>query len=413
MSEQRQHISFKVYDLYFFIILFIAFLLPLYPPGVPIAIILLTVLAIIGFVSRQIPFNPKILLKSWPLWGLFSMLCISLLYTSDVANGISTLENKLSLIILPIVLLGLKTSKASFGKQLIEVFILGCVLSVLLNSCHALYQFIMERIQPSSDIPANGFNWFTGPFFSVFFHPSYLSMYLNLALFYLISHEKGSVNLIFNKIATRICMLLLTIGCVLLASKIGWIFMAILIFWWLYIVVRKKQWATAGIFIGSALVISTIIIIKVPEITVRIKNAVNFMENGPTQGEFESNAIRSLVWKEAIALVKTEPVLGVGIGDANARLKQRYIEAGMYTATERGLNSHSQFLQTQIQAGIIATFLLISSLIVTARRRNNGALFLSILLAVNLAVEAMLEKQEGAVFFCFFCVYYVYSKKNE
>jgi O-antigen ligase len=167
----------------------------------------------------------------------------------------------------------------------------------------------------------------------------------------------------------------------------------------------------ASAIVGGIILTSVALYHTIPEFANRMKSAVTHLRNDAPKNEEDSNAIRYLVWREARALIADYPILGVGAGDVNAKLKQRYIDAGLWTAPQRGLNAHSQFYQTHLAAGIAGTFFLLAILLTAIRagRFRGLALFFGLLVVSNLLVEAMLERQAGVVFIVFFAVLLVYQ----
>ena len=98
--------------------------------------------------------------------------------------------------------------------------------------------------------------------------------------------------------------------------------------------------------------------------------------------------------------------MGVGTGDVKDVLLQKYQEKGITNAYLLRLNAHNQYLQTTIALGILGLLVVLGCLFLPlyeALRQKNILVFLFILIvAFNLLVESMFERQAGIVFYSFF-----------
>jgi len=120
----------------------------------------------------------------------------------------------------------------------------------------------------------------------------------------------------------------------------------------------------------------------------------------------ESTAVRILIWKEAVKLIKTNILFGTTAGDANDKLAEAYEREGLTGAFSKRLNAHNQFLQTFIGTGIIGFIVLLlmtlGALVYSFMKKNYILALFSVLCIFNFLVESMLQAQAGFVFFAFF-----------
>ena len=128
----------------------------------------------------------------------------------------------------------------------------------------------------------------------------------------------------------------------------------------------------------------------------------------------ESTAVRILIWKQSIEIIKNNLIFGTTPGDANDALLQAYQKNGLTGAIQKRLNAHNQFLQTFIGTGIIGFIILlittVGSMLYGFFRKNYLLVLFSILIIFNFLVESMLQAQAGFMFFTFFiCILTQYN----
>jgi O-antigen ligase len=115
-----------------------------------------------------------------------------------------------------------------------------------------------------------------------------------------------------------------------------------------------------------------------------------------------STKSRELIWAAAGPLIREHMPWGTGTGDVKDVLIQRYRELGYTHAVEQRLNAHSQLLQTPLTLGLPGALLMVCLLLVPAvhaiKHRDELMVAFIVLLALNWAVESMLETQAGVLF---------------
>ncbi len=128
----------------------------------------------------------------------------------------------------------------------------------------------------------------------------------------------------------------------------------------------------------------------------------------------ESTAVRILIWKESVKLIKSNFWFGTTAGDANDKLIEVYEKEGLTGALIKKLNAHNQFLQTFIGTGIVGFILLFlmtfGAIIYGFVVKNYLLVAFSVLMIFNFLVESMLQAQAGFIFFVFFfCILTQYN----
>jgi O-antigen ligase len=136
-------------------------------------------------------------------------------------------------------------------------------------------------------------------------------------------------------------------------------------------------------------------------------------------------SVRASYGSEAIRIIKQHPLLGVGIGDKKYRLiernmelgERRYIEFGASTKPNDIFNSHNQFLDFWIAAGIIPVICLLLFFINQFSKaiRYKSILYLGLLYCFFLfcLTDMAMMVQRGQIFFLFFiCLFEIESRKK-
>ena len=325
-------------------------------------------------------------------------------------SGLFDVQIKLSILLFPIIF-SAKPTNESDKQKIIAAFVLGCFSASALMILRATHTFftIGENI------------FFYEAFASFIIHPSYISMYINLAIIWML---RGNAKNIFQdkklaKIISAISVFYFTIIVVLLSSKLGIIsLLLIYLLFGIRYIVQTKKIKILGIAIIAAWVASFVIIKYIPEVNERFKNAINAVsESKPDKTNAESSAVRLLVWKAATTIIHENIFIGVGTGDVKDELMKKYQQLGYTGAYKHKLNAHNQFLQTGIALGIIGILFLIITLVLPAyiswQQNNYFYVCLIVLLSFNFLTESMLETQSGVMFYAFLSSLLFFRKNEE
>jgi O-antigen ligase len=326
-----------------------------------------------------------------------------MLYSQNMEYGLFDLQVKLSLILFPLIFATVERD-FPFQKLMTNVykaFIAGCLAGTLILFGIALYYYIGSR-DPAV---------FFYTHLSRFLHPSYLSMYLNLAVsilaYFLIRKEPP----LTNKIRIILVMLLFYFSVVifLLSSKAGifsLLFLSLMIIIY-FLVIHKQVWKGLTLFL--LIVITFYVAFNfLPSIADRFKRTESALseQEKSSSGKMESNSERLVVWKAGIEVIRKHPVFGVGTGDVKDALLLEYQKENKLLVYNMRLNAHNQYLQTYIALGILGAVLLIILLVLPgwmAIRRIHFIYFSFLaVFAFNILVESMLEVQAGVVYYAFF-----------
>ena len=331
-------------------------------------------------------------------WAFFAIHLIGYFFSNNKAEASWNIEIKINFLVLPFLILATSFSK----KEILKIklaFVLGCLLCLVYCMVRAIYLFYVENL-----------NSFSYSSFTYFLHPSYFAMYLLFAILILLLSKKDE--LFFSKyveLKRIIVILMFVVGIIMASSKMGLIALVLILpITVAFLLVANGYKKTVFAFIGLC-VVSVFFAYKLfPTPFERFKVALSVSESTEQIDvtSSESTAVRVLIWKQAIAIAKTNPLWGTTPGDVNDELFKSYKEHGLTGALEKKLNTHNQFLQTYIGTGLFG-FILLMTLTVglsifSILKKNYLLLLFSLVIILNFLVESMLQTQAGFTFFVFF-----------
>ncbi len=336
---------------------------------------------------------------------LFYLLHVAgLAWSVDKQAGVFDLQVKFSLFLFPWIF-ATRPFNTEKLDQILSCFVLGCAFAAVLLLLRATYFYVFA-----------GENKFFYEQLSFFMHPSYFSMYLNLALIYLLFCQLKKEN-------TRrghwwILIPLFVVVVILLSSKLGLIsLLLILALTAGYLIFARKKYLL-GIAGGGIMVLGVIGVLKFsPAIYNRVNNAVQAMSSDNSdKTKTESTAVRKLIWGASRDVISEHPFFGTGTGDSKAMLMQKYKQEGITGAYNKNLNSHNAYLQILVSLGFTGFLLFLAMLflpltIAWSERKYFFMCFI-LLMALNFIPESMLETQAGVMYYAFFNCMLLFSEKT-
>jgi O-antigen ligase len=385
----------------------LAFFLPSYKKIVPMFIMLFIVSWIIYLVAnrRQIKFSVKL---PWILSAaLYAIYAISMVYTTNVGSGLFDLEVKLSLLVFPLILTF--TSDALFTKDkfnnILYAFVAGTFATTLVCISVAFYRCFTIFFT---------LDFFRYTYLANFLHPTYLSMFVNLSIAIVISkliEHWLSIGLIKKISAILLALFFITL-IFLLDSKAGIIVLPICIVAVISISAFKKVKTKPLIVSLISIVVCCFLIIRfVPYLNERFSQMDSSIKNfnGIKVDTDNDSEQRILIWRYSAKIISETWPIGVGAGDVNLKLHEKYGANGFTHGIQKNLNCHNQFLQTFVAIGIFGFFVMLillgSLLVIAVKRKNVVLLSFLIIIVVNMLAESILEVQAGTVFFGFFAAF--------
>lgn len=358
-------------------------------------------------------------LKSYPPLFLFILLYLfylaGMLWTDDKQAGWEDLLIKLPLFIFPVLFSSVKISVESLRKTGIAL-VSGCSLALVICLIHS-YSLYLD----SGDVQK-----FYYTSFSIFLHPTYFTMYLNLALLFLCQDTLADKKTIFYSEKIRITLFFfLIIGVILLNARLAMLitFFTLTVF----IVAESIKRKNIRIFFPRFL-IQTILIIGLFVFLIRFNNRfVQITEalqdhkdttavfDSSTQVYYNSTTIRLGLFKNSINVFKNNFLTGVGTGDVIHESVNELGRSHLNYLAKRFTGAHNQYLQTAMSLGIFGLLLLILCIIFPLKDYLKSKYYFGICFIIIVFLNALGDtvlRASSLYFFTFFgCFIYINFKK--
>ncbi|MBS1587944.1 MAG: O-antigen ligase family protein [Bacteroidetes bacterium] len=205
---------------------------------------------------------------------------------------------------------------------------------------------------------------------------------------------------------------LLSVYLHILAARTGlFLWYVFVLFWAVYMAVRKNKWVGIGI-ITALIVFCALAITYIPTFRMRI-GYMSYMMVVYKQGEMSadySDMGRWISYDLAIKAIRQHPWAGVGAGDMMDTMRAGYARYYPGTKEEQVLLPHNQFLTVSLACGIPVAFLFALWVFtpLTWLRRHRGSFFFFmawLILFVQSLVDPVLEVQYGVFVYLFFLLW--------
>ncbi len=341
--------------------------------------------------------NKILLFRFVPIILFFLLIFFSITYTENISLGLQKIETKLPFIIFPI-LFGLLKNKVPFKLNFIIYNFLFLVLILMLS---IIFIYSLKIISIDNHI-------FFSEVVSKFIHPTYIGLYLILCLsFVLHSFTEKSIFFIKNKFIKLFIVLFFGFFILLLRSRmIFFCYFIILFSFIIYYFNFKNIKIKKGVWFLSIF----IIICGISYFGFYKNNA--FLNRLFIKDSMEkARNTRLTIWKNSFKAAKKSLLFGYGIGDSQEALITSYKNDNFEEGIRRNLNSHNQFIETIIIAGILPCILLgiilYKTLILYLRIKKFYILGFLISTFIVMNVESIFERQQGVFFFSFFYCFFL------
>lgn len=354
--------------------------------------------------------------RPWILSGIYLVLVLSLLYTQDFNEGIYALEKRAALVIFPLIFF-LKRDKINQSTLRIYENIFIALIFIFFTWANIKIALaINDYIQEGSVINS----WqgaLQNDLFSFFYrtrfekisniHPTYAGI---LVLFSAGILSVRMLNGAYNsnkklKAVVLIFMFILILYGFFIAAKGPLLAFVIALIIVSFICLKRSMfyWITGGILI---LFVASVFLI--PPVKNRAKELLVFDK----EDVVSSVSIRKVIYQTSWGLVKEHGVLGVGVGDVQNQLDERYQKYDIEEIKHDSLNTHNEYLNMWLSAGLSGVLVMVLALGVplweSIKKKNaNFIFFLSFMMIVFL-FENILSRQKGVLFFALFYLIYYY-----
>ncbi|MBK6835107.1 MAG: O-antigen ligase family protein [Bacteroidetes bacterium] len=231
----------------------------------------------------------------------FLLHAAAYLFSCDKHEALFSIEVKLSFLFLPFLFYNSKFERKDF-ITLASVFVASNLIAVVICNIHSLANYFSQG------------NVLTYNSYSLFLHPSYFAMYLVFSLIVLLLAD---IQITKSKstsfILLTIAALLIVSGIIFSASKMGLLSLGLIIPAIMFYKLLNANKIIFSFVLFIALLGSGIALFNTTFSPIqRLKNAFSFYNSNQAidKTTTESNAVRILVWHEAIELIKRNHLLG-------------------------------------------------------------------------------------------------------
>ena len=342
---------------------------------------------------------------------VFILYLISLIYTSNLQEGLSSISSRLPLIFLPITFFilssteGYQTNNAEHKNYWINTFtlfssILGILILIKSFPFFSNGKFEVNLIVATIE---KNFFWLSD-------HPIYITLILGLAAILGVYQLTRTSNLrIFYFAALSIlvfAIIILARKGVMLATTLGCII--------ILLKTTKSKLKTLGNLILVGIAVIGFMYLFSADSLKRINEVFDKKVYAETLNQ-SSTSMRFQIYKCGIILIGERPVFGYGIGDVKETLRSCYKENAPELLLEN-YNSHNQYIGIALTAGLVglAIFISINFWLITQFIGNKNFLGLSILsfFLVCMLFENILERQNGAILYSLFICLLLFSNNK-
>ncbi len=298
----------------------------------------------------------------WLFVAFFIYICLSLLHVKQITLGIYQTIKWLELLLILVYIVENFKDKGDFSLSLAVIYV-----SALLEGIIGIVQFHMqhmiglrilgEYIAPIGTSGLATIDTVSGKFIRAYGtmpHPNVLGAFLIIGLavsLYFVSRE-SNIKLI-SKITLPLGLLVILIGTFLTFSRTAWVAAIILIAGYLMFNIWKKQKAPILIISGVIIVsCATIGLLYHNELRTRVNNS----DNRSVSDRYYFNNL-------GLELIKSQPMLGVGVGNYVPALQQaNQLEPWQYQP------AHNIFIFIGAELGLLGLGLFLALLFVIGSR---------------------------------------------
>ena len=397
--------KFKILN---FLLLSIPFFLPLEKTAVRFLMAIFTLACLIYGDYTQLKIK-----KNWIKLSIVSLWLIpfiQLLLLNKVDEYLNNLITKITLFLIPIlILIGYQSNKINLSR-ILKFFIYGSVTASLFCLINAVISYYFLKND----------NAFTYTSLSLFHHPTYFTMYLNfvVGLTYL-NNLKPIKNFKLSTISSSIIISFLSFFILFASSRTGWITNILVhLFFISYMFYDKKISKKAIIYFLVLMIPFTTVIYTNNFIQSRFNEIItNTFQKMDHKEVPSSTSARKRIWSNSLKLIKEKWITGYGTGLSKKVAKEQFKKDGYDFYFKKNYNSHNQYIQVFIDQGVFGFLLLVfftfGMLYLSLQQKDFiYALFLVIMI-LNFMTESVLETQSGVIFFAFFNTIFFFQWFNK
>lgn len=325
------------------------------------------------------------------LLGVFLIPILGFINSTNMPVAWRTFECHLWFLVTPLVFL--TTSPKLWSRKHIRVLlVLFCISEVLLLA----FMFVrgLYRTASTGDI-----NYMLNCYFCYKRHHAYVSLYATFAYILIFSYLIDNYHQLSKKCFWLYCLLesFIAVAIFCLYSRAGILtFLMMHTLWCGYTIYRHRSiWKYMVALMVFGVVLFTALIVVSP--------GNRFTEEACTlDNEEKEPDPRLFIWQASWSIAKENLPWGVGTGDGNDMILERYHANGNWDC-DHPFNAHNQFLFALVTNGIPGLILILlyfyAPLGLAIKHRDILMLSIFLLMFFNCLVECMFDRRAGVDFF--------------
>jgi O-antigen ligase len=400
--------SISAADLSLFCALSVAAIMPVYHWYLPPVMILWVLVRILELVAKPGIYRDF----TWQKYSVLVLFAIfflwqiaGLLYSGNLPEGRRNIELRFSLLLFPLVLFSPGEKFVDRIPLILRVFVLSnlgfllfCFGFALMRSVEFRPVFVFNPHPPD----APWLNYFYAMRLAVFQHPSYLAMYTVFSAFCSIDFSFDRNLDKYRRYAWLGTGIALLVAVYFLSSKAGILTALIAIPFYFF---RRSRRSSGNRKLMIASLAAILVAIPLFLTNPRVANFMRTYAGREKNADVQEDG-RVVIWESAGRIIRENLILGVGTGDSQGALNEKYLEKGLKKLAENNYNAHNQFLEIVLENGIVGLILFIAILFIilrlAVRSYNLITVMFILIIFISFLFETMLNRLAGVSFFAFF-----------
>ena len=347
---------------------------------------------------------------------LYLFYLAGMLWTENYLIGWDDLAIKIPMLLFPFLFLTLPIGRFSY-ELVRRALIHGCLFAVILCFVRASSHYFVNH-------ELHNFYYIS---FSYLMHPTYFTMFINLAILWLLDDLLFSEKLPVKKKIGDLFLLFLFISAVcVLSARLAMLttFFTMIVFV-LFEAIKRKNFKKMLPSILTGVVAIFLVSFFFINLNNRFIQMADVIENkaDPTalkdtvnNTSYNSTTIRIGLFKNGLAIFKEHLWFGVGTGDVVPVSVKRLNDEGLHVLALKSHSAHNQYLQTAVTLGVFALLLLIFCICwplyeFLKAKEYLFAAFMMIVL-INAMGDTVLRASSLYFFTLFGCFFYRIFQKN-
>jgi O-antigen ligase len=344
--------------------------------------------------------------------GYYLILVLSLFYTTDLADGLLSLQYRLYLLAYPLLIIFFVEDITLEDCYVVcFAFVISCCIFITYLHFNFFEAGLYTHFRPALiyDLP---FRDVVMNLKNVAVHPTYATMWFLFSALFLANYFFENIKKIslLSKFAYAFVFLYLILSSILLSAKITFLAFFIVFLLLLFLYIKSKIVLILSIF--AALMLFIWSITNISFLKSRFIDEYLITEFKPPVGiQTNSLNIRVGIHECSMALLTDNWAFGTGIGDLQHELNKCYKKFNTQVYQTDTYNTHNNYMDILLSAGIpgLSAFIFMLMFHLTDSIKKGNRLFIIFLVFTMICMlpENILSRNHGVVFFSLFVALFV------